>query len=83
MWTEPGKVCHFNEYMENGALKWYLTDVFDTDETWDNMCQRMIAHFGTVIVGPFRVFIRCRFKNCQTVGQYYYKKKCRGTLSEL
>lgn len=82
-WTDADKVRNFNEYVENDAFKWYLTDVFDTNETWSDVRERMVARFGTPVVDPFRAFIHCRLRKGQTVRQYYDEKKRLGSLAEL
>lgn len=73
-WTEQKRTRNFNEYVENDALKWYLTEVTHTDETWDGVRERMIARSQTPVVDRFRVFVHCRIKKRQAVRQYLDEK---------
>lgn len=82
-WTDQDKVRNFHEYVENDAFKWYLSDVFDTNETWSDVHDRMVARFGSPVVDPFRAFIHRRLKRGETVKGYYDEKRRLGHLAEL
>lgn len=82
-WTERDKLCNFSDYLEGEAFRWYLTEVFDTDASWETLTQCMTQRFTSTVADPFRQFIHCQLKPGQSLKDYYNEKMSLGRLADL
>lgn len=82
-WTERDKLCHFSDYLEGEAFRWFLTEVFGTDASWDSLSECMKQRFTSAVADPFRQFIHCRLRPGQSLNDYYNEKMCLGRLADL
>lgn len=82
-WTERDKLCYFSDYLEGEAFRWFLTEVFDTDASWESLCERMKGRFTSGVADPFRQFIHCRLRTGQSLKEYYNEKMSLGRLADL
>lgn len=82
-WTDDIRVANFIEYLEGSALEWYLSEIFDTDEAWDDVKRLVVERFGTPATGPFRSFIHYTKKGGQSVTGYYEETCPLGCLANL
>lgn len=82
-WTERDKLCHFSDYLEGEAFRWYLTEVFDTDASWQDLTACMTQRFASAVADPFRQFIHCQLKSGQSLKDYYNEKMSLGRLAGL
>lgn len=82
-WTERDKQCNFSDYLEGEAFRWHLTEVFDTDASWESLTTCMTQRFASAVADPFRQFIHLRLKPGQSLKDYYDEKMHLGRLAEL
>lgn len=73
-WLERDKLTNFSDYLEGEAFCWYLTEVFDTNESWESIKESMLKQFAAPVGDPFRWFIHCRLKGSQLIKQYHEEK---------
>lgn len=82
-WTEQDKINNFSEYIEGEAFRWYITEIFDSVKTWEEVMKLLTVRFATPVADPFRSFIHCRQKKGQPVVSYFEEKRRLGESAEL
>lgn len=82
-WSERDRIDCISEYLEGEAFRWYLTEIFDSEDSWEGIKTSMIARFSAPVNDPFRQFIHCRLKREQRIRHYYEEKTRLGRLAEL
>lgn len=82
-WQPQDMIQNFSDYVEGDAFHWYLNEIFDTCETWDDIKTRMTLRFSTAVADPFRSFIHYRQKKDQSIASYYDEKRKLGELADL
>lgn len=82
-WTDNEKVKSLCDYLEGEAFRWYLSEIFEVCETWEEVKQSMTVRFGAAVLDPFRSFIHCRQKREQSVREYYEEKRRLGESAGL
>lgn len=74
---------NFNEYLEGEAFRSFLTEMFDTTDSWGDLKESMMERFSASVAEPYMTFIHCRQKWGQALKKYYNEKRRIGTLSNL
>lgn len=82
-WSERDRIDCISEYLEGEAFRWYLTEIFDAEDTWEGIKTSMISRFSAPVSDPFRQFIHCRLKREQRIRHYYEEKTHLGRLADL
>lgn len=51
-WSERDRIDCISEYLEGEAFRWYLTEIFDSEDSWEGIKTSMIARFSAPSATP-------------------------------